>query len=190
VFIQCNLEVTEQDKEVDNANKALERFEMFEVLMRLARLKYMSGHPGPTASSESESLRKLFEEHIVKYSKHVDKDSWREARMYNAQVDSVIRHYQKSIKEWYESLCHVEDKANFGRQLKIPNINYESYLRMCDFKHLLANDDAIELSKMSKAEQAAHEAAEGKTATFGKRGASLAYLRSRMMMRDEMEVWC
>ena len=35
-----------EEKQLDNSNKALERFEMLEMIVRLAKLKFMSGHPG------------------------------------------------------------------------------------------------------------------------------------------------
>jgi hypothetical protein len=66
-----------------------------QVITRLAKLKFMNGVPGRTASCESAAVKMLLEEYVMKGAPSTDKDAWRRARMYNEEVDTVLRSYHK-----------------------------------------------------------------------------------------------
>ena len=63
VFIATNVELEKND---DNPDKALCRYEFMEILVRLANRKYKE--PG-ILKTHSESLERLLNEHVIPYAK-------------------------------------------------------------------------------------------------------------------------
>lgn len=91
LFIATNVELVNM---VDNADRALCRFEFYEIIVRIALAKFTdTGH-----LSISQGLRALLENYILRF--RVDKmegQSWRERDLWTIEVDTFFKANAKAL---------------------------------------------------------------------------------------------
>jgi hypothetical protein len=82
LFIAVNVELVEQD---DNPDRELCRFEFFEIMVRMAVCKYQD-----LALTPAEALRKLLNEHILKYGGASSALQFRHEKLYHVEVNDIL----------------------------------------------------------------------------------------------------
>ena len=121
-FIMANQESTAEEKALDNSNKSLCRYELMEVVVRVAIARYGLGS-APAAGLDDEAadclsgkggvaaaVRLLIERHIVPNADHFDNDDWRDARMYNEGVHKVLRQNTPELRKVFTRFCKIGQK--------------------------------------------------------------------------------
>jgi hypothetical protein len=92
LFIQTNVEIGADAKKDDNDNRSLCRFELVEILIRVAIAKYgLKQKDGSYRRRPSECVELLFMRHLVPYAESSNKDHWRDDRMYNEDVCIILK---------------------------------------------------------------------------------------------------
>lgn len=82
LFIAVNVELEAQD---ENPNRELCRFEFFEIIVRMALCKYQD-----LGLSAAQSLKKMLEEHILRYGTGSNAIAFRKEKLYQVEVNDVL----------------------------------------------------------------------------------------------------
>ena len=100
-FKATNFEETDQD---NNDDFALNRFEFLEILIRIARGKYMDF--GGTEKSISYALMKLMQSHILPMaSQSLPLQSWRDDELWTLEVNDLLEVNLRGIKKLYDFIA-------------------------------------------------------------------------------------
>lgn len=84
LFIATNYEVEAQD---ENPDKQLMRFEFIEILLRIAREKYLTAGPAKTID---EAYQMILEKHVMPASRAGEWKDWRLRVLYTVEVNDVL----------------------------------------------------------------------------------------------------
>ena len=99
VFIATNVELTAEE---GNDDRSLCRYEFYEILTRIAKVKFMEKGIYQTMH---ESLEALYQEFIIpNYDLSFDYKSWREENLWNLDIDELYRENLESLKKIFENL--------------------------------------------------------------------------------------
>jgi len=90
---------TEKERNPRNPDRALVRYQFMEGLVRIADQKYIGSG---MASTYSEALKLLLQEHVVPYISKFDHQKWRIERYWNEAVDAVVKSYLPILKGVYK----------------------------------------------------------------------------------------
>ena len=71
-----------------NPGVALVRFQLMEILMRLAFKKYDETKEAP---SKADAIKMLYEKNLVPFYGHLNPQKWRDERYWNEEVDNVLK---------------------------------------------------------------------------------------------------
>jgi len=106
-FVAANVELEKIPGNV-NPDNALNRYEFVEIIVRLAKAKYID--TGNT-KSYSEALKKLIQNHILK---HDSSDPWqmfREKKLWTVPVNDLMEPNVPALKKLYESYFEPRKKS-------------------------------------------------------------------------------
>ena len=131
IFIEANKEGEEQqESEVGdtNADRALMRFELVEMLIRIALKKFYL--PG-TCGTLPEAVKKVLEDHVMPNDASGscsaaihDIDAFREECLYCDEVDTLLRTHNRTLRAIFEKF---QDEENV--RLKNDQMSYKYYMR-------------------------------------------------------------
>ena len=135
IFIEANIEGDEQDEDDTgdtNADRALMRFEMIEMLMRIALQKFLAEGGGDgSCLNLPDAMTKLLDEHILinngegscSAAIH-DIDQFRRECLYTEEVDHLLRKHNRILRAIFEKF---QDDEN--RRKKLPRMDFKHYMR-------------------------------------------------------------
>eukprot|EP00347_Sterkiella_histriomuscorum_P002614 403367462 len=114
IFIATNVELEKND---DNPDKALQRYEFYEILVRIAQSKFKDPGICPTYA---EGLNKLLNEHIFPYSKPDPWQEFRDEELWTMDVNDVMEANLEGIKKVYS--FYWEPRKKFMTQADTMNL--------------------------------------------------------------------
>ena len=82
-----------------NPPTALVRYQLMEVIVRMARRKYWESKQ---VEKISDAIKMLLEKIVPVFNKHNIYEEWRKPRFYNEPCDVVLKHYEHVIKTIYD----------------------------------------------------------------------------------------
>eukprot|EP00937_MAST-01D_sp_MAST-1D-sp2_P003129 g3129.t1 len=149
-FIAANLERSLEDKKVDNADKSLCRFELLEVFVRLADLRFGTGPrqwPAEVLPTErfaddiAQATAWLLERHVLPRAEHHANEVWRSARLYTESTHMVLKAYTGSLRELFNAYAadpepHLSAKPDPRRY----RLTIDSLFRLLEDRGMLDDD--------------------------------------------------
>lgn len=97
LFIATNYEEVDLDNNDDNS---LCRYEFFEIIARMGKVKYFEKG---TCKTNAESTRRLIEEHILEYpAEQMPWHDFRTQRLWNLDVDDLFKANRTGMQELYD----------------------------------------------------------------------------------------
>ena len=135
IFIQANVEGDEQDDDDTgdtNADRALMRFELVEMLIRIAMQKFVAAAGGDgSCAGLPEAMTKVLDEHILPNDAagscsaaiH-DIDQFRRDCLYTEEVDGLLRKHDRILLAIFEKF---QDEDN--NRKKLPRMNFKYFMR-------------------------------------------------------------
>ena len=133
-FVETNVEVGKAAKGVDNPDKALTRFEWLEIMVRIAKAKFVKSKKCATVA---EAVQRLFVEHALPalrkdgllatgsdgraggargdhYELHhgLLRDAWRNDRLYKESVHLAFKAHLKPLRKMFKHYCNIFEKNN------------------------------------------------------------------------------
>ena len=124
IFIATNVETSE--KMQDNPEKALCRFEFFEILLRVASAKFKETG---IVNTYHEALEKLLKEHIIPYAKPERWQAFRDEELWTLDVNDVFEANLEGLKKVYSFYWEPRKK----------------YMTVADAMNLFMKDTSIQL---------------------------------------------
>ena len=92
----------------------LDRWEFFEALIRIARLKFFDTGMEPNTY---ESFKRLFHDHL-RHAYYIDPDEFRKEHLYTAECESVLSVHLHNLRTVFNHYCSISSSA-FGRIMKL-----------------------------------------------------------------------
>ena len=93
---------------INSAERNLQRYEFFEIIVRLADQKYR----GPkVVDSLADAVQKLIKENIYPNSTAVDGEMFRKYHCYNVKVNEILKKNEVPLRKVYDSFCHSKKKT-------------------------------------------------------------------------------
>ena len=136
LFVEANVEGEEQqDNDVGDANadRALMRFELLELFVRISVAKFMTTKRiSGDFNGILESVKTLVVDHVLPNTGEGscnaalhDIDDWRREHLYNKETDQVLREHRKIIKAIFDKY-----KGDEMRRLKRDKMHIKNYMIM------------------------------------------------------------
>ena len=115
IFIATNVELEEQEA---NDDRSLCRFEFYEILVRLAKLKF---YEKGACKTIAEAVEKLIVDHVLPHSKLVHGyREWREEYLWTCEVDDLFKANLTNLRAIYDSWrVHGRPYVKFDDILKV-----------------------------------------------------------------------
>ena len=96
IFIAANVELVDM---VDNADRALCRFEFYEIIVRIAIAKFYDAGYFPTLH---ESVQALIENFVLRSRvEKMEGQSWRERELWTVELDAFFKVNMKSLQKLF-----------------------------------------------------------------------------------------
>ena len=115
-----------------NPDRALVRYQLLEILVRIAIDKYIKNKICDTAS---EAVVRLFQEHVSKTLNSYNIKGWRESRLWNEKCDLVLKAYLTLLKDIYSRYSGQKSKPGQKKFMSIDELR-----RFCSDCDLLAEN--------------------------------------------------
>ena len=99
-----------------NPERMLVRSEFLEIFVRLAITKYFKKR---LRASISEALEALFSDGLDEFIRDYDSQAWRREKIWNSEIDHVLKYYEKALKDMYHSYSGKYSKPGKTRFMSL-----------------------------------------------------------------------
>lgn len=136
LFIVQNVEEGAEHKRAANEvnpNRALLRFELFQLLVRIAIEKFVRPAIVTDVSEATEKLILEFIEPNVPAGAKIDTDTFRNAKLYTKPCDDTLRRYLPSLKNIYKFFSAVMDDVGMRNEV----LSAQEWIKFCQRASLI-----------------------------------------------------